>query len=160
MDQIVIGKFIAKKRKEKNFTQEQLAERLGVSNKTISKWETGKCLPDYSIVESLCRALDITMAELFDGEEDEKSIHTYDNQQVLKMLEETQMLKKKKKLLMGIVLLLAGVAFLILSQLFGGTEVLDALSGFSLGIAFPHMLLGVVLVIQAKIGNKKRWGIK
>lgn len=160
MDQIVIGKFIAKKRKEKNFTQEQLAERLGVSNKTISKWETGKCLPDYSIVESLCRALDITMAELFDGEEDEKSIHTYDNQQVLKMLEETQMLKKKKKLLMGIVLLLAGFAFLILSQLFGGTEVLDALSGFSLGIAFPHMLLGVVLVIQAKIGNKKRWGIK
>ena len=158
MDQIVIGKFIAKKRKEKNFTQEQLAERLGVSNKTISKWETGKCLPDYSIVESLCRALDITMAELFDGEEDEKSIHTYDNQQVLKMLEETQMLKKK--LLMGIVLLLAGFAFLILSQLFGGTEVLDALSGFSLGIAFPHMLLGVVLVIQAKIGNKKRWGIK
>lgn len=160
MDQIVIGKFIAKKRKEKNFTQEQLAERLGVSNKTISKWETGKCLPDYSIVESLCRALDITMAELFDGEEDEKSIHTYDNQQVLKMLEETQMLKKKKKLLMGIVFFLAGVAFLILSQLFGGTEVLDALSGFSLGIAFPHMLLGVVLVIQAKIGNKKRWGIK
>ena len=41
MDQIAIGKFIAKKRKEKNFTQEQLAERLGVSNKTVSKWETG-----------------------------------------------------------------------------------------------------------------------
>ena len=160
MDQIAIGKFIAKKRKEKNFTQEQLAERLGVSNKTISKWETGRCLPDYSIVESLCRALDVTMAELFDGEEDEKSIHTYDNQQILKMLKETQMLKKKKKLLIGIVLFLAGVVFLILSQLFGGTEVLDALSGFSLGIAFPHMLLGVVLVIQAKIGNKKRWGIK
>ena len=51
MDQIAIGKFIAKKRKEKNFTQEQLAERLGVSNKTISKWETGRCLPDYSIAE-------------------------------------------------------------------------------------------------------------
>lgn len=41
MDQITIGKFIAKKRKEQNLTQEQLAERLGISNKTVSKWETG-----------------------------------------------------------------------------------------------------------------------
>ena len=46
MDQITIGKFIAKKRREQNLTQEQLAERLGISNKTVSKWETGKCMPD------------------------------------------------------------------------------------------------------------------
>lgn len=44
MDQITIGKFIAKKRKEQNLTQEQLAERLGISNKTVSKWETGDSL--------------------------------------------------------------------------------------------------------------------
>lgn len=43
MNQLVTGKFIALKRKQKNLTQEQLAEKLGVSNKTISKWETGKC---------------------------------------------------------------------------------------------------------------------
>ncbi len=49
MNQLVTGKFIALKRKQKNLTQEQLAEKLGVSNKTISKWETGKCMPDYSI---------------------------------------------------------------------------------------------------------------
>lgn len=160
MDQIAIGKFIAKKRKEHNFTQEQLAERLGVSNKTISKWETGKCLPDYSIVESLCRSLDITMAELLDGEEDEKSIHTYDNQQILKILEETQVLKKKKQLLIGIVLFLTGIVFLILSQLIGGTEVQEMLSGFMFGISFPHMLLGVALVIQTKSGMKKGRVIK
>ena len=160
MDQIAIGKFIAKKRKEKIITQEQLAERLGVSNKTISKWETGKCLPDYSNIESLCCALDITMAELLDGEEDENSIHTHDNQQVLKMLEETQVLKKKKKLLIGIVLFLSGIVFLIFSQLVGGTEVQELLSGFALGISFPHMLLGIILVIQAKSGLKKGRGIK
>ncbi|MGM9626262.1 MAG: helix-turn-helix domain-containing protein, partial [Eubacteriales bacterium] len=50
MNQLIIGKFIARKRKEKNLTQEQLAEKLGVSNKTVSKWECGKCMPDYSIV--------------------------------------------------------------------------------------------------------------
>ena len=50
MDQIAIGKFIAKKRKEKKFTQEQLAERLGVSNKTISKWERAESTPDISVL--------------------------------------------------------------------------------------------------------------
>ena len=102
MDQIAIGKFILKKRKEQNFTQEQLAERLGVSNKTISKWETGKCMPDYSIIESLCRELNITLAELLDGKEDEKSTRAYDSQQILKMMKETQDLKNKKLMLIGI----------------------------------------------------------
>ena len=55
MNQAAIGSYIAKKRREKNLTQEQLAETLGVSNKTISKWENGKCMPDYSIIEQLCK---------------------------------------------------------------------------------------------------------
>lgn len=64
-----IGKFISAKRREKNLTQEQLAERLGVSNKTISKWENGKCLPDYSVIEALCRELSVTVAELLGGQD-------------------------------------------------------------------------------------------
>ena len=52
MNQLLVGKFINQKRKGKNLTQEQLAEKIGVSNKTISKWETGKCMPDYSVIES------------------------------------------------------------------------------------------------------------
>ena len=59
-------------RKQKNLTQEQLAEKLGVSNKTISKWETGKCMPDYSVVKSLCEELEVTVAELMDGEMSEE----------------------------------------------------------------------------------------
>lgn len=69
MNQQNTGAFIAKKRKEKNLTQEQLAEILQVSNKTISKWETGKCMPDYSIIESLCNELNITVPELLEGKE-------------------------------------------------------------------------------------------
>lgn len=69
MNQQNTGTFIAKKRKEKNLTQEQLAEILQVSNKTISKWETGKCMPDYSIIESLCNELNITVPELLEGKE-------------------------------------------------------------------------------------------
>ena len=63
MNQITTGKFIAKKRKEQNLTQEQLAERLGVSNKTISKWETGKCMPDYAVVKSLCEELKVSVID-------------------------------------------------------------------------------------------------
>lgn len=154
MDQSAIGKFIFKKRKEKNFTQEQLAERLGVSNKTISKWETGKCMPDYSMIEPLCQELNITAAQLFDGE-DEKSIHTYDSQQILKMIKETQDLKNKKLMLIGIVVSLTGIAFLIYSQLIGGTDMQEMLSGFTLGISFPLILLGSILIVRSKCRKGK-----
>ena len=63
MNQIMTGSFIARKRKEKNLTQAALAERFGVSNKTVSKWETGKCMPDYSVIELLCKKLEITVAD-------------------------------------------------------------------------------------------------
>ena len=153
MDQSAIGKFIFKKRKEKNFTQEQLAERLGVSNKTISKWETGKCMPDYSMIEPLCQELNITAAQLFDGE-DEKSTHT-DSQQILKMIKETQDLKNKKRMLIGIVISLTGIVFLIYSQLIGGTDMQEMLSGFTLGISFPLILLGSILIIRSKCRKGK-----
>ena len=68
MDQISIGKFIAQKRKEQNLTQEQLAERLGVSNKTISKWETAKGLPDIMLIEPLAKALGVSVVELMSGD--------------------------------------------------------------------------------------------
>lgn len=68
MNQEKIGKFISECRKEKQMTQEQLAELLGVTNKSISKWETGNCLPDASKYQALCKILDITVNELFSGE--------------------------------------------------------------------------------------------
>lgn len=79
MEQQNIGKFICAKRKEKNLTQEQLAEKLGVSNKTISKWENGKCMPDYAVVELLCEVLEITIAELLAGKENVPSPSMADN---------------------------------------------------------------------------------
>ncbi|MBE6793857.1 MAG: helix-turn-helix domain-containing protein [Ruminococcaceae bacterium] len=68
MDQIKIGKFISKCRKEKNLTQMQLAEKLGITDRAISKWETGKSLPDFSIMLELCEMLGITVNDLLSGE--------------------------------------------------------------------------------------------
>ena len=68
MDQIKIGKFISDSRKEKGLTQEQLAEKLGVTSKSISRWENGNTMPDYSLLKDLCNELDISVNELLSGE--------------------------------------------------------------------------------------------
>ena len=69
MDTKKIGAFIAMNRKKKGYTQEQLAEKLGVTNKTISRWENGHYMPDLSLLEPLSKELDITLNELLVGEE-------------------------------------------------------------------------------------------
>ena len=68
MDQIKIGKFISTRRKEKQLTQQDLAEKLNITNRAISKWENGFCLPDVGIMPELCKILDITINDLFSGE--------------------------------------------------------------------------------------------
>ena len=68
MDQVKIGKFIADRRKKANYTQMQLAEKLGITDRAISKWETGKTLPDSSIMLELCGILGITVNDLLTGE--------------------------------------------------------------------------------------------
>ena len=68
MNQEKIGKFIAECRKQKNLTQEQLSEILGVSSKSVSRWENGKTLPDYVMLDSLCNALEISINEFYYGE--------------------------------------------------------------------------------------------
>lgn len=147
MNQIMIGRFIAMKRKEKNLTQEQLAEKLGISNKTISKWENGKCMPDYSIVKPLCQELGITIAELMDGEvKENNSIRIFDEQQIIDMLERIQRLEKQKQSLFGITLIVMGIAMIALFQSFGGTNFQDFLSGLILGLSVGEMLTGVYII--------------
>lgn len=68
MDQKKIGAFIAARRKEQGMTQVQFAEKLGVTNKAVSKWETGRCLPDASLFGDVCLLLGVTLNELLAGE--------------------------------------------------------------------------------------------
>lgn len=69
MDFIKIGKYIARKRKELGMTQKQLAEKLGMSDKSVSKWERGICFPDVSVYSELCMALGINLNEFLAGED-------------------------------------------------------------------------------------------
>ena len=68
MDQNKIGKFIAQRRKQVGLTQAQLAEKLNITDRAVSKWETGKALPDTSIMLELCQILEITVNDLLSGE--------------------------------------------------------------------------------------------
>ena len=144
MNQTAIGSYIARKRKEQNLTQEQLAETLGVSNKTISKWENGKCMPDYSIIETLCEALGVTLPELMDGEDAaDSSVRVYDDEQILGLLRRTQELERQKGVLCGFVLIVLGIASSALSRTTGGTDVQDFFSGILMALSVAEMLAGI-----------------
>ena len=123
MDQIKIGRFIAECRKKVNLTQMQLAEKLGVTDKAISKWERGKAMPDTSIMLELCDVLGITVNELISGERIDMENKNKQNEQLL--LDMAKELEKKNKtiwssmwaiMIVSMTALMAGlfiVAFLI-----------------------------------------------
>ena len=147
MDQIAIGRYIARKRKEQNLTQEQLSEQLGVSNKTISKWENGKCMPDYSLIQKLCEALDVTLPELMDGEDAaENSVRVYDDEQILDLLRRTQELARQKNILYGLVLIVLGIASGAMSKTTGGTDVQKFIAGILMGLSAAETLSNIWII--------------
>ena len=147
MNQTTIGSYITKKRREKNLTQEQLAEKLGVSNKTISKWENGKCMPDYSIIKQLCKELSVTLSELMDGEDaTEDSMRVYDDEQILDLLRRMQELERQKNILYGIILIVLGIACNAMAGMVSGSEVQEFISGLLTGLSVAEILAGIVVV--------------
>lgn len=115
MDLIKIGKYIAGKRKGLGLTQKQLAEKLGMSDKSISKWERGVCLPDVSVYMELCAILGISINEFLAGEDiDKENIveKTDDN-----LLEITKSNKLRLKSLKSIILILVLIAIVAVAAL-------------------------------------------
>ena len=97
MDQIKIGKFILNCRKEKGLTQEKLAEKLGVTSKSISRWENGNTMPDYSLLKDLCNELDINVNELLSGEKIKGN--DYMNKSEENLIKLRKQIDKRKKVL-------------------------------------------------------------
>ena len=95
MDQMKIGRFIAQSRKKVKLTQIQLAEKLGITDKAISKWETGKSMPDTAVMLQLCDILEISVNELFSGEKISMENTNQKNEQLL--LDMSKELERKNK---------------------------------------------------------------
>ena len=95
MNQIKIGEFISSQRRKNNLTQAALAEKLGITDRAVSKWERGKGLPDASLMLDLCEILGITVNELLNGEKISMENNNQKNEQLL--LEMAKELEKKNK---------------------------------------------------------------
>lgn len=99
MNQEKIGNFIAKMRKEKGMSQAELGERVGVTNKTVSRWENGNYLPDISIMQLLCQEFNIGINELLSGEVlTSENFIQYADANIIISLEEQKALKRKRQL--------------------------------------------------------------
>ena len=102
MNQEKIGKFISNCRKEKNITQSELAEKLNITNRTVSRWENGKNMPDYSILKDLCNILDIDINEFINGERLSKE--EKNNNDIDLILKEYYKMKKQRDRLRSIII--------------------------------------------------------
>ena len=155
MDQIKIGKFIQEKRKEKNLTQSELAEKLNISDRAISKWENGVCMPDVGNMPELCNILSISINDLISGEK----VDMKNNEKKLEenLLEMTKLKEEKDKLLLnleiviGIILVLF---YLVICTIVAYIDMKESLRVTILVVTLVIFLIGMfyLLKIEQKAG--------
>ena len=153
MDQIRIGKFIAESRKARNLTQRQLADALSISDKTISKWECGKGLPEVSLMLPLCAALDITVNDLLSGEK----VSSTDYQEkaegnMINLMKENEENKKRMALsiITGVITVIAVCALIVIVSLIDlPTPVRIILIVFSIAVGAAGIAAAAMLDARA-----------
>lgn len=112
MDQVKIGRFIAQSRKKQNLTQMQLAERLNITDRAVSKWENGKSMPDSSIMLALCDELKITVNDLLNGEKIIMDNYKEKTEQLL--LEMTKQKEEADKKLLALEIVIGVLSMVVL----------------------------------------------
>ncbi|MBU9746467.1 helix-turn-helix domain-containing protein [Diplocloster agilis] len=153
MDQIRIGKFIAESRKSRNLTQRQLADALSISDKTISKWECGKGLPDVSLMLPLCTALNITVNDLLSGER----VSATDYQKkaegnMMNLMKENEENRKKMALsiITGVITIIAVCALIVIASFLDLPVIVRIiLVVFSVAVALTGIAAAAMLDIKA-----------
>lgn len=119
MDLIKIGKYIAEKRKALGLTQKQLAEKLNMSDKSVSKWERGICLPDVSIYMELCSILRISINEFLAGKDiDAENVIEKSDSNLIQITKESKKKQKNLKTILAVVTVFAVIVSAILGTLF------------------------------------------
>lgn len=153
MDQIKIGKFIAQCRKEKKLTQAQLAEQLNITDRAVSKWETGKGMPDASIMIELCEILGICVNELFSGERVKmEDFNKKVDENLIELKMRNEALNKAARFGFGIAQILLLVVFVLNIYVYGVQE----------AITMPAFLISQtlfvvwILIYQSVIAKNKK----
>ena len=136
MDQIRIGKFIKERRNLKNITQSNLASILGITDRAISKWENGICMPDVGTIPEICKILDITVNDLFSGEI--VKMKDYDKkleQNLLELAKKEEAQNKKMMIYEYVIGFISSITFLVLM--------------FTLSYAVENQVVRIILFIIA-----------
>ncbi len=125
MDQVKIGKFISECRKKQNITQAQLAEKLSITDRAISKWETGKSMPDSSLMLQLCEILNITVTDLLVGEVVSMENNNHNENLLLEMVKQKETTDKNMLRSATIIGLFATIILLLLIMIAAVVEMKD-----------------------------------
>ncbi len=150
MDQIRIGSFLKNLRKEKELTQEALAERFNVSNRTISRWETGSNMPDIGMLVELAEFYDVSIPEIINGERKSESMDKEAKETAVKMAEYSHNeVKNTKKIIAGRMMAAFGV-FIIISALIMFPSESSWSSVYSV-IGSIFLLIGMYLIMRAVV---------
>ena len=153
INQVKIGKFIADMRKEKGLTQRQLAEQVGVSDKTVSKWETGRSIPDNSVIMDVCLILGINVNELVVGEKIPKESYVDKAEEnMVELVKESERQRQKGNwsvagAVMGLVILALACMGLIFS--WGGMRALS----YFIDVPTLFFILGIPILVLVASGS-------
>lgn len=148
MDQKKSGSFLRELRKEKQLTQEQLAERFGVTSRSVSRWETGSNMPDLSILVELADFYDVDIRDIIDGERKGEDMNKEEKERLQLVADYAEI--EKNTLLMrlrifsivGLVSLIAGLTMMVISR-DNNLPVYDYLMGTLMGVAIGALLVAV-----------------
>ena len=153
MNLVKIGKLLQELRKEKGITQEQLAEQMGVTRRTVSRWETGSNMPDLDILIKLSDFYTVDLREILSGERKSQCMNQELKETVLQIAdysneEKTQLLRRMHWLF--IAGLVGFVVFLVITlQELDTIAPYDGIGGFGLGIAFGMIIIGVIFTSRS-----------
>ena len=152
MDQTKTGRFIAERRKMKGMTQRELADKLSISDKTVSKWETGKGMPEISLMLPLCALLEISVNELLSGEVLSADLYKKKAEENIMDLVKEREESKKKLVLMVVTLVITLLAAFTLFMVSGYVEMSTALRVTLVVIGFAVMIGGLFVAATLEIG--------
>ena len=149
MDQQKIGTFLKELRRERNITQEQLADKMMVSRRTVSRWETGSNMPDLDILIDISEFYDVDLKEILNGERKEKSMNTETKDTIMKVAEysndEKEKMTKRFHIMFIVALVFLTVAIAVFFIDCFGPEVSDFINGICIGVGYGMVVLGVIM---------------
>lgn len=170
MDQQKVGRFLKELRNEKSVTQAELAEVLGVSNRSISRWENGITMPDFDLLIEMAKYYDVEVGEILDGKRKENSMDKETEKLMLQIADYNNVERKflSKRMCTMFAAAIAGMVVFAIIDILGLSEIepYNAIAGIALGFVLGTLLIGLLYsskyigkIRETKIRLAKKLGI-